>query len=101
MTTTVPGIQVPTERFASLQALLVEYGPYRQEQLRQQLLSAAQQQRDEADHLRRSADAFRRTAPLRQLRAADPQPPPTPERCEREAAILQQMAAYIASYRGR
>ena len=101
MTITVPNIQVPAERLASLQSLLVEYGPYRREQLRKQLLSASEQQRDEADHLRRSAAAFRRTAPLRQLRAADIQSPPTPELCEREAAILQQMATYVANYRSR
>lgn len=94
--TTNSGVQVPTERLASLQALLAEYGPYRREQLRKQLLSAAQQQRDEADHLRRSADAFRRTSALR---AATARPAQRPEMFEQEATILEGMATYVASYR--
>lgn len=100
MTTPILTVQVPTERLTSLQALLVDYGPYRREQLRKQLLSAAQQQRDEADHLRRSADAFRRTAALREGRAATARSAPQrPETFEREATILEVMAAYVASYR--
>jgi hypothetical protein len=99
MTTTHPSVQVPAERLASLQALLVEYGPYRREQLRKRLLSAAQQQRDEADHLRRSADAFRRTAALRKLRVSTAHPAQQrPEVFEQEATILEGMAAYVASY---
>lgn len=82
---------IPPDRFASLTTLLREYGPYRRNQLRLKLLRGAQQCRDEADHLRRSAERFPQASRLAS-RAM-----PTPSALAAEAAILEAMAAFVAT----
>lgn len=86
-------LKIPPERLASLTTLLQEYGPYRRDQLRLKLLKAAQQCRDEADHLRRSAERFPQASQLA------PRETPTPSALDGEAAILDAMAAFVATAR--
>lgn len=90
--------QALRERLKALQKLLPEFGPYRRDQLRLKLLSAAQLAQDEADHLRRHASAFRQVTGQR-----PPQPrtrtPQTPEALEAEARLLETLAYHVASYR--
>ena len=82
--------QPSKERVTALNALLAQYGPYRRDQLRLSLLSAAEQARDEADHLRRHNSAFTRATGRPPLPLMAPaRSPRTPDDFEAEAAQLE------------
>ena len=58
--TTTPDVNIPGDKREALKQLLVGYGPYRRDQLRQKLLSKAALLRDEADAVLRAQDRFAR-----------------------------------------
>ena len=88
-------------RHDSLLVLLSTIGPYRRDQLRLRLLSAARTCLDEAAALRRSRAAFasRTGLPLSVLPLPSTSLPTSPEGWETEAAVYEQMAEVVRAYR--
>ena len=98
---TTPSHRIPPDRHQSLVALLSQLGPYRRDQLRQRLLSAARACTDEAASLRRSEAAFASATgvPKSSLPLPCSRLPTTPEGWEAEASAYAAMADVVSAYR--